>query len=90
MYLNGKLISGELDLNTNDFIVKQFKQLATESNLSENQLTKIMRYLDSHPNVDGQVLTLYDQMPIFLNQEEVANVLDDLRYIQSMYQSNNE
>lgn len=86
----GQLISGDLDLETNEFEWKQFKQLSTESVLTEYQLNKLHDYLNQTNNETGQVLTLYDQMPIYLKQEDVNQILDDLEKIRSMYTTGNE
>ncbi|MCC2251108.1 hypothetical protein JUJ52_14205 [Virgibacillus sp. AGTR] len=90
MKFTGQLISGDLDLETNEFEWKQFKQLSTESVLTEYQLNKLHDYLNQTNNETGQVLTLYDQMPIYLKQEDVNQILDDLEKIRSMYTTGNE
>ncbi len=86
----GQLISGDLDLETNEFEWKQFKQLSMESVLTEYQLNKLHDYLNQTNNETGQVLTLYDQMPIYLKQKDVNQILDDLEKIRSMYTTGNE
>lgn len=90
MKFTGQLISGDLDLETNEFEWKQFKQLSMESVLTEYQLNKLHDYLNQTNNETGQVLTLYDQMPIYLKQEDVNQILDDLEKIRSMYTTGNE
>ncbi|WBX80426.1 hypothetical protein PD280_00590 [Virgibacillus salarius] len=90
MKFAGQLISGDLDLETNEFEWKQFKQLSMESVLTEYQLNKLHDYLNQTNNETGQVLTLYDQMPIYLKQKDVNQILDDLEKIRSMYTTGNE
>ncbi|GAA0417388.1 hypothetical protein GCM10008934_05400 [Virgibacillus salarius] len=90
MKFTGQLISGDLDIETNEFEWKQFKQLSMESVLTEYQLNKLHDYLNQTNNETGQVLTLYDQMPIYLKQKDVNQILDDLEKIRSMYTTGNE
>ncbi len=61
-----------------------------ESVLTEYQLNKLHDYLNQTNNETGQVLTLYDQMPIYLKQKDVNQILDDLEKIRSMYTTGNE
>ncbi|QKY68382.1 hypothetical protein [Lentibacillus sp. CBA3610] len=86
MSLSGEIISGEFDQQTEEFILQQVKHLSTETTLNEKQLTNLSDYLSKKKHdPDGQVLTLYDQILIRLNQEEVEQFLTDLDTIKSLY-----
>lgn len=73
MRWNGEIMAGEMDEHTNEFMLRQVKHLSTESILSEKQVDTLTRYLESSGQEgDGeQILTLYDQLPVRLNQKEV-------------------
>ncbi|MGG1575181.1 hypothetical protein [Fictibacillus sp. NRS-1165] len=87
MQMNGNIISGEFDVSMNEFSLQQVKHLATQSTLSVSQLNKLYGYLQKHQNdLDGQVITLYDAMPVRLSSEEIGLLLHDLKSIQSLYQ----
>jgi len=86
MLLTGNIISGEFDERLNEFSLKKVKHLSTESTINETQLTSLYDYLKKHQNdIDGQIITLYDQMPIQLTQEEIGHLISDLEKIQLMY-----
>lgn len=86
MLLTGNIISGEFDELVNEFSIQKVKHFTTESSIRENQLKSLYDYLKKHQNdTDGQIITLYDQMPIQLSQEEVNLFIRDLEKIQSMY-----
>lgn len=86
MRLEGNIISGEFDGDTKEFSLQQVKHLTVESAIKESQLKIIYDYLKKHENDrDGQVLTLYDQVLIPLNHEEINLLIQDLDKIQSMY-----
>lgn len=86
MLLKGSIISGEFDEEMNEFSLRQVKNLSTESTIGENQFKALFNYLKKHQNEpDGQIITLYDQMPVRLSQEEISLLLTDLEKIQSLY-----
>ncbi|GIO22230.1 hypothetical protein [Oceanobacillus sp. J11TS1] len=86
MLLTGNIISGEFDERVNEFSIQKVKHFTTESSIKENQLKSLHDYLKKHQNdADGQIITLYDQMPIRLSQEEVNLIINDLEKIQTMY-----
>ncbi|RYG71974.1 hypothetical protein EU245_12185 [Lentibacillus lipolyticus] len=87
MRLNGEIIAGEMDEHTNEFMLQQVKHFSTESILSEKQVDTLTQYLiKSGQDGDGeQILTLYDQLPVRLNQEEIEQFIDDLDKIKSLY-----
>jgi hypothetical protein len=87
MKLSGSIISGEFDEFMNEFSIEQVKTFYTKSTLTENQLDAIYDYLHKHKDEgDGQILTLYDQLPVRLTQEETNQLLEDLNKIKTFYQ----
>ncbi|QDP41930.1 hypothetical protein [Radiobacillus deserti] len=86
MLIEGQIISGEFDSTVNEFSLRKVKNVSTVTTIKENQLTNLYHYLKKHENdIDGQIITLYDQIPILLTQEEVHLFLKDLDQVQSMY-----
>jgi hypothetical protein len=86
MYLQGTIIAGEFDSSMNEFSLQKVKNLNTESVLKENQLNNIYNYLKKHQHEDdGQIITLYDQMPIHLTQNEINELICDLERVMAMY-----
>ncbi|WP_144478964.1 hypothetical protein [Cytobacillus oceanisediminis] len=86
MYLQGTIIAGEFDSSMNEFSLQKVKNLNTESVLKENQLNNIYHYLKKHQHeADGQIITLYDQMPLHLTQKEINELICDLERVMSMY-----
>ncbi|MFF2449606.1 hypothetical protein ACFVSW_21415 [Neobacillus sp. NPDC058068] len=86
MLLTGNIISGEFDELMNEFSLQKVKHFTTESTIKESQLKSMYDYLKKHRNdIDGQIITLYDQMPIRLSQEEVNLFIRDLEKVQLMY-----
>lgn len=86
MQLDGSIIAGEFDEGMNEFTLTQVKHLMTESVIRENQLKALYHYLKKHEDdADGQIITLYDQMPVRLSQEEIKLLLSDLEKVQTMY-----
>ncbi|MCM3741958.1 hypothetical protein M3210_17035 [Oceanobacillus luteolus] len=86
MLLNGDIISGEFDEGNNEFSLKQVKHFTTETTINENQLKSLYHYLKKNQeDIDGHVITLYDQLPIRLTQEEINLLLNDLEKVNSMY-----
>ncbi|MCT8138432.1 hypothetical protein H1D32_12165 [Anaerobacillus sp. CMMVII] len=87
MKINGNIISGEFDEQMNEFSLESVKHFLTTSTLRKNQLDSLYDYLNKHKDeADGQVLTLYDQLPVRLNQEETNQLLADLDKIKTYYQ----
>lgn len=86
MFIEGSIIEGELDSAINEFYLQKVKNFTTESILNENQLNQIYCYLKKHQNdKEGQIITLYDQMPVRLSMEETNQLISDLEKIMSMY-----
>jgi hypothetical protein len=86
MFMQGTIIAGEFDSSMNEFSLQKVKNLNTESVLKENQLNNIYQYLKKHQHEDdGQIITLYDQMPLHLSQNEISELICDLERVMSMY-----
>ncbi|USK58543.1 hypothetical protein [Peribacillus asahii] len=86
MFLQGTIIAGEFDSSMNEFSLQKVKNFNTESVLKENQINNIYHYLKEHQHEDdGQVITLYDQMPIRISQKEINQLICDLERVMSMY-----
>ncbi|MFD1040119.1 hypothetical protein ACFQ3N_17235 [Virgibacillus byunsanensis] len=82
MELKGNIISGEFDQLESEFILQSVKHFSTKAVINENQLNALYDYLNKHKDdTYGHVLTLYDQMPVRLNQEEVSQFLNDLESV---------
>lgn len=86
MLVTGNIISGEFDELMNEFSLQKVKHLSTKSTIKESQLKSIYDYLKKHRNdTDGQIITLNDQLPIRLSQEEINLFISDLEKVQLMY-----
>ncbi|WP_456279436.1 hypothetical protein [Bacillus sp. AK128] len=86
MHIEGNIISGEFDAGTNEFYIQQVKGFETGSVLNKNQFTKLYHYLRQHEDQhDGQIITLYDQMPVILTQLQIKQLVVDLENLQAMY-----
>lgn len=86
MKLEGSIITGQFDQQKNEFSIEQVKHLTTQSTLKANQVNSLRQYLSKHINDDGgQVVTLYDQIPVRLNQSEIEALIDDLVHISLLY-----
>ncbi|MCM2534849.1 hypothetical protein NDK43_24030 [Neobacillus pocheonensis] len=86
MFLQGTIIAGEFDSSMNEFSLQKVKNFNTETVLKESQINNIYHYLKEHQHEDdGQVITLYDQMPIRISQKEINQLICDLERVMSMY-----
>ncbi|MBO8178257.1 MAG: hypothetical protein H0Z31_12465 [Bacillus sp. (in: Bacteria)] len=86
MKLQGDIISGEFNQLKNEFYLQRVKHFTTNSTLNENQLKTLYDYLNKHKNeADGQILTLYDQMPVRLSQEEINQLMNELDKIKNWF-----
>lgn len=86
MVLAGNLISGTFDEENNAFSIQQIKYFTTETTLNEKQLNMLRYYLQKHQEMmEGPVITLYDQLPLRLSQEETKLLLADLDKIRTLY-----
>jgi len=86
MFIQGSIIAGEFDSMMNEFSLQKVKNFDLESVLKENQINNIYDYLKKHQDEeDGQIITLYDQMPVRLSQNEINQLISDLEKVMSMY-----
>jgi hypothetical protein len=85
MFLRGNIIEGNLDLSVNEFTLQRVKHFYTQSVLTDTQLNSIYKYLKMHKDEDGQILTLYDQMPLRLSQEESNQLISDIEKVMALY-----
>ncbi|WP_246943392.1 hypothetical protein [Bacillus pinisoli] len=87
IHIQGSIISGEFDEKSNEFYIQQVKGFETGSVLTKNQFSKLYHYLKAHENQrDGQIITLYDQMPVLLSQLQIKQLLHDLKKLEMMYE----
>lgn len=85
MFLNGTIIEGVFDTSVNEFTLQRVKNFHTQSVLNETQINNIYHYLKMHSNEDGQIVTLYDQMPLRLSQEESNQLISDIEKVLPLY-----
>ncbi|MFD1018583.1 hypothetical protein [Thalassobacillus hwangdonensis] len=87
MDVNGKIIRGEFDHLNGEFVLNQIKHFTTQSTLNKDQLDTIFYYLNNHKDEgDGQILTLNEQMLVWLSEEESNQFIEDLNQIRKFYQ----
>lgn len=75
----GKIVAGEVDLTDQSFYLRQVKSLETKSQMSEQQLNQIYQYL-SQQN-DTCMLTINDQIPVLLQEDDISAFMNDLTQI---------
>ncbi|WP_409288264.1 hypothetical protein [Peribacillus sp. SCS-37] len=86
MYLDGQIISGEFNNETQEFSLQKVKHLYTETTLKEKQINELYSYLKLHEGeTDGQIITLYDQMLVRLSPQEIGILLEELEILQRLY-----
>ncbi|WP_067727767.1 hypothetical protein [Oceanobacillus damuensis] len=76
---SGMIFSGDLDRMQESFYLTQVKNLETASILSEKKLTELNHYLSSQD--DTCMITINDQIPILLKEQEVSELVTDLTKI---------
>ena len=86
MRLDGNIISGEYDETSNEFSLQQVKQLTTDTTLNTKQVQALYDYLQKcRHETDGQVITLYDQVPLYIDSKEIELLLNDLEKVKGLY-----
>lgn len=84
--IHGSIISGEFDQSSNEFYIQQVKSLETDSILNKNQFNNLLQYLKSiEDHEDGQIITLYDQLPLLLSKGQISQLIHDLEKIELLY-----
>ncbi|CAM3775762.1 hypothetical protein [Mesobacillus zeae] len=85
--LDGQIISGIFDDRTKEFEIEKVKDFYTKSIIKKNQVDTLYHYLKLHEDdQEGQIITMYDQIPVLLTQGEIKRLLRDLEQVKSMYQ----
>ncbi|WP_101845379.1 hypothetical protein [Halobacillus sp. Marseille-P3879] len=86
MKFTGEILSGEFDQTTDEFMLYQVKHLSTTTALNQEQFNSIYNYLSRHKHeMDGQILTLNEQMLVRLSPEESDQFVEDLNQIRSLF-----
>lgn len=84
-HMEGQVIAGDFDDKMNVFSIHRFKEFYIQSQVNQSQLNSLYQYLKKHEDdPDGQVVTLYDQMPILLTQSEIQDLLEDIEKIKTL------
>ncbi|MFC3041043.1 hypothetical protein ACFOGI_12420 [Virgibacillus xinjiangensis] len=81
---NGAVFRGELDIAEETFYLTQVKSLSTQSTLSEKQLVQLSRYLEKQS--DTCTITVNDQLPILLKEDEIEMLQQEISRILSSFQ----
>lgn len=85
--LQGNIITGVFDAETSAFEIQKVKSFTTQSILNKNQCENLYNYLSLHEEDEGgQIITLYDQMPLMLTRQEICSLKKDLENIKKLYQ----
>lgn len=75
----GDIFSGEFDKAEKEFVLKRVKNFQTQSILKEGQLDALYDYLTRASHYDqSHVITINDQLPVRLSNDEVKVVLAEL------------
>ncbi|SDK06211.1 hypothetical protein [Sediminibacillus albus] len=79
---DGVLFSGEFSEDEELFYLRRVKNLQTQSILSNRQLHQLQDYLaKQHSQQEGCTITVNDQIPVLLAQEEAEQLLTELASI---------
>lgn len=79
-------MSGEFDMNAQEFTIQKNKNWYTETVVKEEQVEKLYAYLIRNMEAEEQILTLYDQLLVRLTKDEISQLLSDLENVVSLYQ----
>ncbi|WP_226035988.1 hypothetical protein [Aquibacillus saliphilus] len=78
----GSIFSGNYSNDDHSFYLKKVKQLDTESTLSIKQIGVLKDYLSRQSELgDSCTITVNDQIPLLLKEEEVDVLLKELNTI---------
>ncbi|KON88405.1 hypothetical protein AF332_17380 [Sporosarcina globispora] len=84
--LQGNIITGVYDAEASSFEIRKVKNFTIQSILSKNQCENLYNYLSLHEEDEGgQIITLYDQMPLMLTRQEICSLKKDLENIKKLY-----
>lgn len=88
MKFEGHILSGEFDLQSNEFSLHQIKHIIVESVINESKFNHLFSYLKSHEDDnDGQVISLHDQVLVKLSKDEIKELISDLQTVQSYFRT---
>ncbi|SET75012.1 hypothetical protein SAMN05216389_12452 [Oceanobacillus limi] len=76
---SGDIFRGEIDQTTSIFYLNHVKNLHTASTLSQKQIVSLIEYLEKQS--DTCTITVNDQIPMLLQQEEIELLLKELNVI---------
>ncbi|WP_071460520.1 hypothetical protein [Bacillus massilinigeriensis] len=83
---DGQIISGIFDNKANEFEIEKVKDFYTKSVIKKTQAETLYQYLKLHEDdQEGQIITMYDQIPVLLTQGEIKRLLGDLEQVKEMY-----
>ncbi|SDM17136.1 hypothetical protein [Sediminibacillus halophilus] len=78
-YFDGALFSGEFSDDDELFYLRRVKNLQTQSILSNRQLEQLHHYLSrQNSRQESCTITVNDQIPVLLNQQEAEQLLTEL------------
>ncbi|HLT55933.1 MAG TPA: hypothetical protein VK057_07510 [Bacillota bacterium] len=88
MYFSGSIFSGEIDPQLESMYVTQVKSMTTGTNLSAEQVQTLYDYVLQHK--DTCMVTINDQIPILLKEQEVDRLAADLENILHFFREGKE
>jgi hypothetical protein len=84
-HVDGVILSGNIDSDSHEFVVTRVKNVSTQSVISFDQLRSICSYLSKSGDSNRPfMMTINDQIPVMLNQEENRQLLHELESIQHL------
>ncbi|WP_027414663.1 hypothetical protein [Aneurinibacillus terranovensis] len=75
------IFSGEINVNSQDYILTEVKSIATQSIISKQRLKSLHDYLLRRKGDESVIIAINDQIPLLLNGQEVGQLLDELNQI---------
>lgn len=81
----GEIFSGEFDQSNESFYLTEVKSIGTGSEISLGQLEHLRNYVEKQE--DSFMMTVNDQVPVLMKNDEVASLLRDISKIIGTLQS---
>jgi hypothetical protein len=78
---DSQIFSGDIDIQSQDYILKGVKNITTQSVISKQQLQSLHDYLSKKRGSGSVTITINDQVPLMLNNEEIGQLLNQLNQI---------
>jgi hypothetical protein len=75
------IFSGEIDMSSQEYTLKEIKNVTTQSVISKQQLQSLHRYLSRQKGEESVIITINDQIPLMLNQLETEQLLHEINQI---------